>query len=318
MFRGICRRAEIVINLDPWFAETTLMTNGSAAKVALVLHHVNLDDANAKFVAQADIPVVACEEAGRFLTSVGVLKQSPLLVENGVDLELFRPLDRGQCRAEFGIEDSDFVVGYVGKASSDYGGRKGLDSLRKLITECLKESRTRFLFAGRGWEKWIGRIEGANSRIKCVGFLEERRFARFYNCVDIIASTSRIEAGPATVLEALACGTPVVATRTGIVDKVVVNDVTGWVFEREDVDGMLKKLFELEAHPDCVQSMRRECRRVIEEKWAWGTKMKPLIEAVKASSSPGQNRLSIGIYRFIAARVEQVIVNVERRFQGAL
>src|SRR6267378_3566022 len=71
---------------------------------------------------------------------------------------------------------------------------------------------------------------------------------------------------PTVVGEAMACGTPVLASRVGGVSELVVADQTGWLFEPGDDDALTSRLAFVLAHPGQVRAMRPAARQIAEDR----------------------------------------------------
>lgn len=125
-----------------------------------------------------------------------------------VDLAVFMPGDRGACRNEFGLEPHDLVVAAGCAALTDTN--KDMSGLFEALA-ALKEPRLRVLAFGAGSVRvpeglqvvWAGKVAS------------KERLARLYAAADVFASASRMETYGLTLVEALCCGTPVVAYRVG-------------------------------------------------------------------------------------------------------
>ncbi len=119
------------------------------------------------------------------------------VIPNGVDTSVFAPRDRPQARLRLGLDGDASYALFVGRP--EY--RKGAD----LLAESCAASGWELLHAGaRG-------IPGARH----LGVLEPARLADAYAAADCVLFPTRYEACSYAILEALACGTPVVTTRVG-------------------------------------------------------------------------------------------------------
>ncbi|MCC7013699.1 MAG: glycosyltransferase [Planctomycetes bacterium] len=138
-----------------------------------------------------------------------------VLVPNGVDTQQFHPRDRAAMRAELGLDARAPLVLVVGHLIE----RK--DPLLALAAFAALEARldARLVFIGRGelataLDRDIAR-RGLAQRVRRVGELDPSELARWYGAADALLLTSRREGRPNVVLEALACGLPVLACDAG-------------------------------------------------------------------------------------------------------
>jgi glycosyltransferase involved in cell wall biosynthesis len=131
-----------------------------------------------------------------------------------VDTRVFRPLDRDECRAGFGLESDDLVVS-TGCASLTDTNK---DTPRLLeILAALNEPGLRVLVFGDGTIPCP-----TNLRVTWLGPVRDKQIlAKVYSASDVFASASRMETYGLTLAEAQACGTQVVAYRVGGIPEAV-------------------------------------------------------------------------------------------------
>jgi glycosyltransferase involved in cell wall biosynthesis len=162
-----------------------------------------------RFAARrADASITVCQALKDVLLDLGVPSDEVTVVRNGVDTAMFRPLDRAPARAALGV--SGRVIASVGYLIP----RKGHD----LIIAALPDlPGTTLLIAGEGPER--SRLEaqaarlGVAERVRFLGALPHAELPRVYSAADALVLASSREGYPNVLLEALACGTPVAATR---------------------------------------------------------------------------------------------------------
>jgi glycosyltransferase involved in cell wall biosynthesis len=134
----------------------------------------------------------AAEETARYYRHTAAK-----VIPNGVDTDVFRPRDQIEARARLGLEGAESYALFVGRP--EY--RKGADLL---LASC-RLAGWRLLHAGaRG-------IPGAHH----LGVLSPEQLADAYAAADCVLFPTRYEACSYVILEALACGTPVMTTRLG-------------------------------------------------------------------------------------------------------
>jgi teichuronic acid biosynthesis glycosyltransferase TuaC len=186
----------------------------------------------------------ALRKASRIVAVSGSLKEDAVrlgiepgrvrVIENGIDPELFRPLDRTEARRSLGLPEDGPLVVSVGTLSP----RKGFH----LVMEGMTELRSDLRFAIVGGDGPEGAMEaelrslaarlGLEDRVIFAGPRRRAELAAWYSAADVFVLASGHEGCPNVVLEALACGTPVVATPVGNVAELVTEEV-GIVAERK-------------------------------------------------------------------------------------
>jgi len=103
--------------------------------------------------------------------------------------------------------------------------------------------------------------------VKFLGYISEEKYS-YFKSVDIVAIPSRSENLPFVLLEAMACGTPVVASNVGGIPSILIEGRTGLLFEKENINDLAEKIIFLMQNKE----LRKEIRRVGIEKskeFAW-------------------------------------------------
>jgi len=176
----------------------------------------------------------------------------------GLDPEQYRPLDKPIARRALGIPDDRFVIGF---ACSDFSDeRKGA----RLLLEAVAASRQPATLLTFGSGRWPS---SSNPAVLQLGVLQSSRLQNlFYSAVDVFVMPSRAETFGNTAMEAMACGSPVVAYAAGGLIDVVEHGKTG-LLEPEigSVSGLTRMLHWMSQHPTERQTMGVAARqRVID------------------------------------------------------
>ena len=173
------------------------------------------------------------------------------VVPNGVVTALFQPGSRAAARKRLGWPQEAFIVlfaGFSGRSNcyKDYGTMReavrlaaGSDAGRPL----------RFYVVGDGAPP--EQVGGAS-----VTFLPYRdSMSECYQAADVYLHAAKIDTFPTTVLEALACGVPVVATAVGGIPEQVVDGETGFLVPAGDAAALAKHLSRLAQSPALLRTM---------------------------------------------------------------
>ncbi|MGE3152903.1 MAG: glycosyltransferase [Nitrospiraceae bacterium] len=173
---------------------------------------------------------------------------SSRVIPNGVDLSVFQHAEKRQAREDLGLPQQAKVLFFVahgvrGNIWKDYATMK--EAVR-MVAAHLRGQEVIFLALGEegDWE------ESGEGKIRFVPFQDDqRKVARYYQAADIYVHAARADTFPNTVLEALACGLPVVATAVGGIDEQVVEGQTGFLVPAGDADGMAGRIVQLLRQP---------------------------------------------------------------------
>ncbi|MDY0747545.1 glycosyltransferase family 4 protein [Paucibacter sp. R3-3] len=158
---------------------------------------------------------------------------------NGVDCAVFQPRSRtqrsGLLRTRLGLAPDVPLLGFAGRLSPEKGPEVFVRSIWPLLAR-LKQAHAVIAGDGpmrAGLEREIGQLR-LHKRVHFVGLVED--MAGFYGEIDLLANTSHSEAMPLNVMEAMASGVPVVATRVGGVPDIVAHGYDGWLVAPGDCD----------------------------------------------------------------------------------
>jgi len=150
------------------------------------------------------------------LVALGVSADKVTVLRNGVDLALFHPVEREAERRRLGLADATLIS--VGNLVEG----KGHDVVIRALTQL---PHTTLLVAGEGPQeralRTLARALGVMERVKFLGNVAQQELCRYYTVADVLVLASAREGWPNVLLEAMACGTPVIATRVGGIPEIV-------------------------------------------------------------------------------------------------
>ncbi|HEV8594473.1 MAG TPA: glycosyltransferase family 4 protein [Thermoplasmata archaeon] len=145
------------------------------------------------------------------------------VVPVAVDTRRFRPMDREASRARYGVR-AEHVVLFAGRLSPE----KRVEALIRAIP---RVPHAELLIAGEGPEEDRLRELAGASPVRFLGAVPHEEMPHLLNAADLLVLPSEYEGLPTVVLEAFACGVPVVATSVGGIPDLVIPGKTGWLLE---------------------------------------------------------------------------------------
>lgn len=284
--RILSRRPDM-LNQVLWRADLAFCLNESgaamlrdSAAVALPplvtwIHHVTSWNDEHRAAARMSQFLVACTPSWRDRIAGYAPGSQVASIRHGVDLDMFAP--RAVSRQAFGIAPGAFVAGFFGARGSDQdAGRKGMDVLLAVFRRVAAAApNLHAVFVGPGWEPFASELRATGARASIFGFVPRSRLPDIYSLLDVYLVTARVEGGPMTVLESLACATPVVATRVGLVPDVVIDGVNGFTAEIGDVETLSAALLKIAAGVELRKAIRSGSRPSV-EKYSWNDTLAPL------------------------------------------
>lgn len=202
--------------------------------------------------------VALCEWMARLVRESPLLRRFPVtVIPNGLDPSVFEPCDNlGAVRQQYDTSKSARVVLFV--AQSTANRRKGFDLLRDALGT-LSPSNTTFWSVGSSAPDVPHTVDHRH-----LGHVDtDTRLARIYSASDLFVLPSRQDNLPNTVLESMACGTPVVAFDVGGIPDMVRPNETGWLAKAGDVQSLKAKIEQALQDSEQREQMGAQCREVV-------------------------------------------------------
>jgi glycosyltransferase involved in cell wall biosynthesis len=207
---------------------------------------------------------VVCRHSYLHALSVGVQAAQLSCIPNGVDTQAFRPRDGlhdadGDLRRHFALADGDPLIGFVGRLSPEKGPEV---FLRAALLLRATLPRARFVLVGDGplrpsVQQMIERYRLGDA-VLLAGVRDD--MPAVWHQLDAVVNTSQSEGMPLSLMEAMACGLPVVASQVGGVPDLVESGATGWLTGPRDAEGVAYHLAQLFQTPGLAARMGERAR----------------------------------------------------------
>lgn len=177
-------------------------------------------------LSRATWTVTVSDALRRQALALGAPPDRLTVLRNGVDLKLFKPTEREETRRQLGVEQPTILA--VGNLIE----LKGHHLLIEAMTD-LPGMRLAIIGEGPNKAKLQALAEQFRvaDRVTLLGSVPHDRLPAYYSAADVLVHASSMEGWPNVLLEAMACGTPVLATNVGGVPEIVQHEHAGLIIE---------------------------------------------------------------------------------------
>jgi teichuronic acid biosynthesis glycosyltransferase TuaC len=215
-----------------------------------------------------------CQALKDRLVEVGAPEEKIRVVLHGVNLEMFRPVDREAVRRRLGL--SGRVLLAVGHVTRRKGQHLAVQALPHL-------PETTLLIAGDGWMedllREMARDLGVADRVRFLGNVEQEGLRDYYGAADALVLASSREGIANVLVESMACGTPVIATAVWGTPEAVSVPEAGVLMRDRSVDALVEAARRLFAgYPDRAATRRHA------ETFRWERTSRDHMEVLRAAA----------------------------------
>jgi teichuronic acid biosynthesis glycosyltransferase TuaC len=234
---------------------------------------------------RADAVVTLSDELKRLVVELGVPADRLRTILNGVDRESFAWSDPLACRARLAIAPEKKVIVSVGALVMRKGHHKLVQAVRSLGRA---DELDLHVIGGPGPEEDASALlhrliaDGALANVHLVGSVGHRELQSWYGAADLFCLATEGEGCPNVVLEALACGAPVVATDVGAIREVIVEGENGFVVATNDVAPLAAAIARA---LECKWDRRRIAETM--KRRGWDRCASEVVDAYRAVLGPG-------------------------------
>jgi glycosyltransferase involved in cell wall biosynthesis len=163
------------------------------------------------------------------IINLGIEEPKVTVIPNGVDVSKFMPMDKYSCRERLSLPQDKKIILFVGAIREVKGVKYLIEAFAELIKN--RDNKVFLAIVGDGElkETLENRIinSGLAGKVKTEGAKLHNEIPIWINACDVFCLPSLSEGCPNVVLEALACGKPVVATKVGGLPEIIVSEEYG-------------------------------------------------------------------------------------------
>lgn len=259
-----------------------------------------------RLVAAADrIIAESPQDEADLVQLYGAAQRKVCMVPCGVDLYQFRPMDKMQARARLGWKPGDFIALQLSRIVP----RKGIDNVIEALAHLDDRIPARLVVVGGdsvqpdeaitpeiGRLRGLARARGVADRVEFIGHRARADLRTYYAAADVFVSTPWYESFGITVLEAMACGAPVIGSAVGGIQYTVLDGVTGYLVPPKDSLGLARAMSVLHDNPSVAQALGRAGTRRVRCNFTWDRVTSELLrvyqDVAPAIALPAWNALS--------------------------
>ena len=181
------------------------------------------------------------------------------VIPNGVDLDFFKPVHHAGKTTQ---------LLFVGRVVY----QKGLDLLVNALSELIDHDWMLSIVGNGSYKDHLYQLvekKRLSERIKFQGWCNKEQLLPYLSKAHVFVNPSRHEGMPNAVLEAMACGLPVIATRIAGNEDLVQDGKNGFLVETEDVEGLRRVLQVLINNRNLCEKMGSASRKLVKEQFSW-------------------------------------------------
>lgn len=242
-----------VKNSDIFIDQIQRNTNISTS----VYDHLFLDDNNDKIFNYVRNYYVSSNRLEKIYKNFENIKKPFGVITDGVDLNKFYPINLNKFED---MSSKKIIIGWVGnsKWSGDIEDFKGVNTILKpTIEELIKEGYPLEMYFADKNERMI----------------PHDQMNEYYSKIDLYICTSKIEGTPNPILEAMACGIPIITTDVGIVPEAFGKLQKQMILKERNIKCLKEKIKHLINNIDLFKELSNENLTSI-QKWSWHEKVK--------------------------------------------
>lgn len=216
-------------------------------------------------------PTIA--ELNQLQALYGASGDNVTLISPGVDLSRFKPVERNAARDYIGINQNEFNIMFVGRIEP----LKGIDTLIEaaaILRDNHPDEMANSSFTIVGGDPWaenpqteMARLQGLRDELQVqdiVGFVgakNQNELPYYYSAADVVVMPSHYESFGLVALEAMAMGTPVIASEVGGLAHLVRDARTGFHIPPRNPEALAHRICDLMFNPGLVEKLGNQARQ---------------------------------------------------------
>jgi D-inositol-3-phosphate glycosyltransferase len=236
-----------------------------------VVEELNDQSIGKSVLKNADKITTVSKETMKYVLRLGADKTKTQVIYNGVDIDTFRPVNKNESRTRLGLPKNRKIVLSVRRLVY----KNGLGTLIESVPLVAKKHPdVLFVVAGKGPSRKLieDRIKelGISQNITLAGFVPDELLPAYYDAADYFLLPSASGEGlPLVLLEAMACGLPVIATAVGGTPEILKHNKNGILVPPINPTAMAEATSKLLSNEKLATTLGKEARKNVEDNYTW-------------------------------------------------
>lgn len=217
------------------------------AKTTCIADHALLDSENIeqskKAINFVDNYYVISNKLYDLYNNLDGFKNPYGIIVNGINLDIFKPqnLERFKNR-----ESNRLIIGWSGNSKWGGDGHDDIKGVHTILIPAVEELKK---------EGYQIELKLADKSDK---FTPVNEMPKYYNSIDLYVCTSKTEGGPNPVIEAMACGVPIISTDVGFVKMILGLKQQNYVLEERNISCLKEKIKEIYNNNKILEELSEE------------------------------------------------------------
>ncbi len=182
------------------------------------------------------------------------------VIPNGIDLSMFSGCRERRARAEMGFDEQDVLLIFAGRVVAEKNLRFLLEAFRRTV---VRYPRAALLILGDGAERQpLERLAaewGLEARVRLPGMIPYENLASYLHVGDAFVSASKSEVHPLTLIEAMACGLPLLGVESPGVSDIIRDGFNGYL-SPDDPEAFAERMMHMVADEEQRRKMSDAAR----------------------------------------------------------
>lgn len=279
--RGIRNSIVHFGSVNTFLGDDGLKLPHESNKIIVTWFHISPGDNRIRFIPQAvkyvDLWHTSCSITRNKLIELGVPEEKITVIPLGVNLTAFGVptlLQKENIRIKLGIAKEKIVVGSFQKDGSGWGEGlepkliKGPDVFCDVVEKLKRRYDLFVILTGpaRGYVK--RRLENSGIPYSHHFLNDPDEIAPYYKALDLYIATGRHEGGPKSLVESLASGVPLISTKAGMAQDIIVDGENGFLCDVDDVDKIVEKSIRIIENVASTEKMIQNGLRIVQQ-FSW-------------------------------------------------